>query len=235
MTPQEFIAAAAPAAVVSMQQTRVPASVTIAQAADESGWGAHAPGNNYFGIKATVLTDPSNYIRFETHESRNGREVLEDDYFVRFASMQDSFVAHARLLATTTRYALCMRYTNSASLFCLALQSCRYATDPDYARKLVEIIREHNLTQYDTADIHASADENKGEVAANIEALDHVFAYHSPTPEKLPRFAAVRSSAREFARCVLMNTQRSADQVDAIRKIREAMMTANAAIALEQP
>lgn len=63
--------------------------------------------------------------------------------------------------------------------------------------------------------------------------VDHIFTYHAPESEDLPRFAAIRQAAKDFARVVIANTPPSADQSDAVRKIREAVMTANAAIALK--
>ena len=65
------------------------------------------------------------------------------------------------------------------------------------------------------------------------ERLDHLFRYHPPKPGDPPRFEAVRNAAREFAQVVIDSTPTSADQNAALRKIREAVMTANAAIALE--
>ena len=64
--------------------------------------------------------------------------------------------------------------------------------------------------------------------------LDHLFKYHAPTPEQLPKYDAINAAARAFARAVLENTPRSADQSAAMRLIREARMTANASIALEK-
>lgn len=52
LTPAQFTAAYLPFARSSEISTGVPALVTMAQAALESGWGAHAPGYNFFGIKA---------------------------------------------------------------------------------------------------------------------------------------------------------------------------------------
>ena len=61
--------------------------------------------------------------------------------------------------------------------------------------------------------------------------LDNWFTYHAPTPEQVTAYAALRAAARSFAREVVTWTPPSADQTTAIRKIREAVMTANAAIA----
>ncbi|GMA48672.1 hypothetical protein GCM10025857_39820 [Alicyclobacillus contaminans] len=58
MTPQQFIATVAPAAVAFYRAHKISAALTIAQAALESEWGTAAPGNNLFGIKADVRIEP---------------------------------------------------------------------------------------------------------------------------------------------------------------------------------
>jgi len=63
--------------------------------------------------------------------------------------------------------------------------------------------------------------------------LDWIFSYHSPTPDQLPKYEAIRAAAKQFARVLIDNTPASADQTAAIRKLREAVMTANASVALE--
>lgn len=67
---------------------------------------------------------------------------------------------------------------------------------------------------------------------ATEEVLAELFKYHPPTPESLPKYAAINQAAKNFAEVILQNCPRSSDRSDAIRKIREARMTANAAIAL---
>jgi hypothetical protein len=67
---------------------------------------------------------------------------------------------------------------------------------------------------------------------ADEESLDHAFKYHAPTPEMLPLFEALRSSAKEFARQVLICCPSSADRTAALRQIQDAVMTANRSIAL---
>lgn len=61
--------------------------------------------------------------------------------------------------------------------------------------------------------------------------LENWFTYHSPTPDRLPKYQAIREAAKQFARVVVENSPASADQTAAVRKIREAAMTANQAIA----
>jgi hypothetical protein len=62
--------------------------------------------------------------------------------------------------------------------------------------------------------------------------LDHIFTYHAPTPDQTEAYNELRSYAFTFANAIVRLTPRCADQTAAIRKVREAVMTANAAIAL---
>lgn len=68
---------------------------------------------------------------------------------------------------------------------------------------------------------------------ADQEKLDDVFSYHKPTEEQVPKYEALRSSAKAFAACILESCPPSADRTASLRKVREAVMTANASIALE--
>lgn len=62
--------------------------------------------------------------------------------------------------------------------------------------------------------------------------IENIFTYHSPTSEQIPKYEAIRAKAKEFAQVIVDNTPGSADQTAAIRLLREAVMTANASIAL---
>jgi hypothetical protein len=64
------------------------------------------------------------------------------------------------------------------------------------------------------------------------ETLEELFKYHPPTAEEVKAYAAINQAAKNFAYIVLDNCPYCADTKDAVRKIREARMTANAAIAL---
>jgi hypothetical protein len=61
--------------------------------------------------------------------------------------------------------------------------------------------------------------------------LKNWFTYHAPTAEDATKYETIRYAAMQFAQTIVNNTPSSADQTAAIRKIREAVMTANAAIA----
>jgi len=64
----------------------------------------------------------------------------------------------------------------------------------------------------------------------NIEKL---FTYHPPKEGQPERYALINTAARKLAEVIVYCTPPGADQSSAIRKVREARMTANAAISLE--
>lgn len=63
--------------------------------------------------------------------------------------------------------------------------------------------------------------------------LENWFTYRAPKPGQAERYLAIRNAAKVFAQAVVANTAPSADQSAAVRKIREAVMTANQGIACE--
>jgi hypothetical protein len=64
--------------------------------------------------------------------------------------------------------------------------------------------------------------------------LDNWFQYHAPHGTQQDRYIAIREKAKELARLIVDSTPSSADQTAAIRKLRECVMTANAAIACNE-
>lgn len=146
MIPSDFIATIAPDAVSDMHRSGVLASITIAQAALESGWGKYAPGNNLFGIKGSGQ-------EFTTQEYVNGHFVTITDGFRVYDSWLGSIQDHSEFLVENSRYArygffdACQNkdYAQAAA----ALQLAGYATDPNYAEKLIAIIEAHGLSGYD--------------------------------------------------------------------------------------
>ena len=64
-----------------------------------------------------------------------------------------------------------------------------------------------------------------------LRDIENWFTYHSPTPGQIPQYTEIRDAGKAFAAVVFKHCPDSADRTAAIRKIREAVMTANAAIA----
>ena len=67
--------------------------------------------------------------------------------------------------------------------------------------------------------------------AITDERIRHWFTYHSPGPEQLPKYEAIRDAGRKLAFVIRDACPESADATAAIRKVREAVMTANASVA----
>lgn len=63
------------------------------------------------------------------------------------------------------------------------------------------------------------------------DQLDNWFTYHSPSPDQLPKYLAIREAGKAFASAIVSNSPDCADTTAAMRKVREAVMTANQAIA----
>lgn len=149
MTPEQFIPLVAADAVAAMKDTSVPASFTIAQAALESGWGARTIGaaNNLFGIKADPSwTGPK--VQAVTTEYINGRPIHVLAWFRSYPNFGASVRDHTAFLCTNERYAGCFA-SRDGEAFAKAVAAAGYATDPNYATKIIDTMQTHNLKQFD--------------------------------------------------------------------------------------
>lgn len=141
--PQDII----DAAVASRKKWQVPASVTLAQWAVESAWGASMPpgSNNPFGIKA-VGDQPA--VESPTREVEDGKSINIVAKFRRFESINEAFDLHGKLLAEGKPYQPAMQLKHDAEAFADALTGV-YATDPEYGITLKWVIRNYGLSMYD--------------------------------------------------------------------------------------
>jgi hypothetical protein len=159
MGPKAFIAAYGPAAKASQAAHRVPALVTLGQAALESGWGKSAPRFNFFGIKARgsdpeptrqllrtreVFADP--HRKFPevisiTRRSDGKYDYVVRDWFRAYPDATTAFMAHGQLLANAPRYAPAFTAAGDPYAFAAAIASAGYATAPDYAQVLTRVMR----------------------------------------------------------------------------------------------
>lgn len=124
-----------------------PASVACSQWALESAYGAHMSGkNNPFGIKAKA-GEASTAVN--THEVINGQRIAIVARFRDFASLEEAFDAHGKLLATAGAYAEARAVRMNAKAYAQALTG-HYATDPNYGAKLIAIMDRDGLYALDT-------------------------------------------------------------------------------------
>lgn len=154
-TQSAFVATAGRFARQMRARYPVPASVIVAQAILESGWGRSSlsrAGYNYFGMKCFgspgAIAIGCRLVR--TSECRATCYATSDSFRV-YDSAWASFADHASLLATADRYRAALGYVNNPDAFARALERAGYATDPQYAEKLIDVMRDNNLYRFDAS------------------------------------------------------------------------------------
>lgn len=68
-------------------------------------------------------------------------------------------------------------------------------------------------------------------VEAAKDAIETLFTYHEPTPEQEISYLQIREAGKALVRCIDAHVPPGPDRTAAVRKVREAVMTANTAIA----
>lgn len=130
-------------AIEQMRRYRIPASITLAQGALESGAGKSrlaTHGNNHFGIKCHGWT---------------GRKVYHDDdeaneCFRAYKDVYESYEDHSKFLTTSPRYrSLFLLKQTDYKGWAYGLKACGYATNPRYATVLIDIIQLYKLHEFD--------------------------------------------------------------------------------------
>lgn len=151
-----FLTAAAGPAQQSQREFKVPASVTLAQAILESGWGKSKLSmndRNYFGMKCfgtpgTIAVGCHDYPTQECDAVTQTCFTTTATFRV-YNSPTDSFRDHGKQLATLTRYKPAFSYQKDPNQFAAEIHKAGYATDLTYTDKLVSIMVKYNLYQYD--------------------------------------------------------------------------------------
>lgn len=144
-TPTDFVKAVLPHAEKAAAELGIPAKVLVAQAALETGWGRHAirrddgsPALNLFGIKADKRWQGEG-IEQMTSEYQDGRMQRERAMFRAYDSVGESFADYVRFLKSNPRYQQALQHGGDPHRFAAGLQKAGYATDPDYAQKILRI------------------------------------------------------------------------------------------------
>jgi len=148
----EFIDTVGHAAQRSMKTTRVPASVTVAQAILESDWGRSRlarQGNNLFGIKALGTGGPAGVVSMATWEHEDGDDIVVEARFKAYYTLEESIDDHGRFFTRNRRYTSALTVAEDARAFASAIQDAGYATDPGYASKLIKLMERYDLYRFD--------------------------------------------------------------------------------------
>jgi LysM repeat protein len=143
LTRKEYIEKYKDLAVREMLRTGIPASITLAQGLLESGNGNSllaTKGNNHFGIKCHDWTGAS----------MNVDDDSKNECFRKYDHAYDSYKDHSQFLTTRSRYAFLFKYDSyDYKGWAHGLKKAGYATDPQYAHRLIKIIDEEQLHKLD--------------------------------------------------------------------------------------
>ena len=143
-TYQEYFNQYKDIAIEQMMRYHIPASITLAQGVYESGAGRSelaTKGNAHFGIKCNGWTGRTIY-----HDDDRNNEC-----FRAYGSAYESYEDHSRFLSSSARYRhLFQLDITDYKGWARGLKAAGYATNPQYANKLIEIIQLYKLYQYDT-------------------------------------------------------------------------------------
>lgn len=174
---QKFIEEVARFAQKYMRLTQVPASLTIAQAILESNWGRSGltkQNNNLFGIKGAGGN-------FKTREFVNGKWITVTAGFRKYETFEGSIKDHNEMLQRMSRYRAVIGQTDYKKA-CQAVSDAGYATDPNYAVKLIGLIETYQLNKYD--DWEDEIEMEKKDADAIIKIIQAFYTENKSAAEK---------------------------------------------------
>lgn len=147
-------------ALATEQKTGIKAIFTLAQAGLESGWGKHAPRNNFFGIKGRTAPPNKRQLLtttevFSTDRHRNkfpevisvtqradGKYLYKvKDWFMAYATPEEGFTDHAEFFFKNKRYKKALEVKNDPYKFAEEVARAGYATATNYAQTLKNVMQ----------------------------------------------------------------------------------------------
>jgi flagellar protein FlgJ len=150
-SPEDFVQRLLPVARVVASELGVDPRVLVAQAALETGWGKAvihrsdgSSSHNLFGIKADSRWS-GDTVHASTLEFEGGVMTRKREPFRAYASYAESFSDYLTFLRENPRYGKVLDQTGDSRGFVEALHQAGYATDPEYAGKILAILRGETL------------------------------------------------------------------------------------------
>ena len=161
-----FLAVISPIAVrqAKKHQNKIFASVCIAQAIHESGWGTSkkmANANAVFGIKVGKAAyhfgtawdgDAYNTRTTEYYDPAKQIPTKINDWFRAYKDLESATEDYFDMLCHCQRYKKALNQPNPRK--CReAIIAGGYATGPEYVKAIMDLINSYDLTRYDSQDI----------------------------------------------------------------------------------
>lgn len=129
------------------ENSGIPPAIILAVSGLESAWGDSElarEGFNFFGIKARNPNEPRYCL--PTREFTGGRAHYIDACFRSYNHPRESFRDYVRLLSTDPRYRELFNYSSTDYRnWAEGLQRIGYATDPEYAKKIMRVVEQYGL------------------------------------------------------------------------------------------
>lgn len=150
ITPEQFLDQLLPAALSCHRAEGIPASFTLAQGALESTWGRSdlaTRARNLFSVKADKSWHGPT-LDMKTGEVLNGQRVTVPASWRLYGSWLECLKDRTEFLRKNPRYKACFNETTGEG-WARAIAAAGYATDPLYAKKLIDIIHGRNLARFD--------------------------------------------------------------------------------------
>jgi LysM repeat protein len=186
---EEYIQKYYALAISEMQRSGIPASITLAQGCWESQNGNSVlatDGNNHFGIKCK--------------SEWTGKKIYHDDdarheCFRKYEHAEASYIDHSNFLMSGSRYSFLFQLDpKDYTAWAYGLKKAGYATDPIYAERLIKIIEENKLFQYDTyGDNRPIASVAKQPVPKPVRLHGHTIQTKIIGPHKIEQRNGLRS------------------------------------------
>ena len=152
-SPEEFVDSIWDYAKQNASKIGLNPAVMIAQSALETGWGKHVlkdkDGNssfNLFNVKARRDWDGTKTAQ-STLEFENGIAVKKVEPFRVYNNVNESFNDFISFLKSNDRYEPALKQTSNPEQFLQGLQDAGYATDPNYANKIMGILNSDNFQE----------------------------------------------------------------------------------------
>lgn len=147
-----FVSMLKPHAEKAARLLNINPDVLIAQAALETGWGKHVihspQGENSFNLFNIKAGEPwqGKSINVATKEVKGNVAYSERADFRQYQSYAESFADYVRLIKNNNRYQQALSVGNNSGAYADALQDAGYATDPDYAGKIKQLLKSEAIS-----------------------------------------------------------------------------------------
>ncbi|MEZ9370349.1 flagellar assembly peptidoglycan hydrolase FlgJ [Shewanella sp. 10N.286.51.B2] len=145
-SPQHFVSVLYPHAEKAAKQLGTTPEVLLAQSALETGWGQKmirrddgTASNNLFNIKADRRWD-GDKTSVSTLEFEQGVAVKQQADFRMYDNVEQSFNDFVSFISNGERYQEAKKVAAQPAKFIHALQQAGYATDPQYANKVLKVM-----------------------------------------------------------------------------------------------